>query len=157
MCSAFIPCACGRWICSRIDHAYARLQERDEGQHIHDILVTGVTTRKYGRVLPPIAGTVGIAKSSVPRGSVVQSRRVLEALAARRWDDMEFLVVCLDGLVVSEHRFLATMGGDDQRRRLGNDRTRDFGCRTAFWWEEYSCLASRPTERPFEDLFDRRL
>jgi hypothetical protein len=34
---------------------------------VRDILVTGVSTRKYRRVLPAMAGTVGIAKSSVSR------------------------------------------------------------------------------------------
>ena len=92
--------------------AYARLQERDLGQRIHDILVTGVSTRKYGRVLPAMAGTVGIAKSSVSREFVAQSRRVLEALAARRWDGMDFLAVYLDGIVVSEHHILAAVGVD---------------------------------------------
>jgi hypothetical protein len=59
-----------------------------------------------------MAGTVGIAKSSVSREFVAQSRRVLEALAARRWDGMDFLAVYLDGIVVSEHHILAAVGVD---------------------------------------------
>lgn len=98
--------------------AYARLlQHADLGSRIHDILVTGVSTRKYGRVLPAMAGTVGIAKSSVSREFVAQSRRVLEALAARRWDGMDFLAVYLDGIVVASHHILAAVGVDAEGKK----------------------------------------
>jgi len=93
--------------------AYERLREHpDLGRRIHDILVAGVSTRKYGRVLPAMAGTVGIAKSSVSRAFVAQSRKVLETLAARRWDGMDLLAIYLDGLVVSDHHILAAVGVD---------------------------------------------
>lgn len=98
--------------------AYARFrQQADLGSRIHDILVSGVSTRKYGRVLPAMAGTVGIAKSSVSRQFVAQSRRVLEALAARRWDDVDILVVYLDGIVVAKHHILAAVGVDRGGRK----------------------------------------
>ena len=42
---------------------------------VRDIMVTGVSTRKYARVLPKIAGTVGIAKSSVSGNSSKPARR----------------------------------------------------------------------------------
>lgn len=93
--------------------AYTRLQERPElGGRVHDILVAGVSTRKYGRVLPAMAGTVGIDKSSVSREFVAASRRVLEALAARRWDGVDLLAVYLDGIVVANHHILAAIGVD---------------------------------------------
>lgn len=92
--------------------AYARLAQGNLGSRIHDILVTGVSTRKYGRVLPAMAGTVGIAKSSVSREFVAQSRRLLESLAARRWDGRDFLAVYLDGIIVGRHHILAAVGVD---------------------------------------------
>jgi putative transposase len=93
--------------------AYAQLQNRAGlGQRIHDILVTGVSMRKYGRVLPTMAGTVGIAKSSVSREFIAQSRRVLEALAARRWEGKDILVIYLDGIIVASHHILAAVGVD---------------------------------------------
>lgn len=98
--------------------AYARFVEHaDLGSRIHDILVTGVSTRKYGRVLPAMAGTVGIAKSSVSREFVAQSRKVLEALAARRWDGVDILAVYLDGIVVANHHILAAVGVDAQGKK----------------------------------------
>ena len=82
------------------------------GDRIHDILVSGVSTRKYGRVLPTMANTVGISKSSVSREFVAQSRKMLEALAARRWDNRDFLVIYLDGIVVAQHHIVAAVGVD---------------------------------------------
>ena len=93
--------------------AYAQLREHpDLGRRIHDILVSGVSTRKYGRVLPAMANTVGISKSAVSREFVAQSRQMLEALAARRWDGKDFLVIYLDGIVVAQHHILAAVGVD---------------------------------------------
>jgi hypothetical protein len=98
--------------------AYAQLHSHvDLGGRIHDILVTGVSTRKYARVLPAMAATVGIAKSSVSRQFVAQSRRVLETLAARRWDDLDILAVYLDGIVVASHHILAAVGVDASGRK----------------------------------------
>lgn len=102
--------------------AYAQFhQHADLGRRVHDILVTGVSTRKYGRVLPEMAGTVGIAKSSVSREFVAQSRKVLETLAARRWDKLDILAVYLDGIIVGSHHILAAVGVDavGQKHLLG--------------------------------------
>ena len=66
---------------------------------VRDILVTGmkrvtrVSTRKYARVLPNLAGTVGIAKSSVARGLIKARAASLRALMNRRFDEVDFLVV----------------------------------------------------------------
>jgi transposase-like protein len=93
--------------------AYAQLREHPGlGTRIHDILVSGVSTRKYGRVLPAMADTVGISKSAVSREFVAQSRKMLEALAARRWDDKDFLAIYLDGIIVARHHILAAVGVD---------------------------------------------
>lgn len=93
--------------------AYDRFREQPNlGSRICDILVAGVSTRKYGRVLPAMAGTVGVSKSSVSREFVAQSRKVLEALAARRWDGMDMLAIYLDGIVVAKRHILAAIGVD---------------------------------------------
>ena len=54
------------------------------GQRMLAILMKGVSTRKYGEVLPAMADTVGIAKSSVGRRFVEASERCLGFFAYRR-------------------------------------------------------------------------
>ena len=80
---------------------YERLQAEPRlGERIRDILVRGVSTRKYAEVLPRMAGTVGIAKSSVSRRFIRASRDALEALMGRRFDELDILAVWIDGIVV---------------------------------------------------------
>jgi len=97
---------------------YERLQTEPRlACRVRDILVTGVSTRKYRRVLPAMAGTVGIAKSSVSRKFIQASTRALEELMGRRLEGMDILVVYLDGIVVAGHHILAAVGVDGQGKK----------------------------------------
>lgn len=92
---------------------YERLQAEPRlGERIRDILVRGVSTRKYREVLPRMAGTVGIAKSSVSRRFIRASQEALEALMGRRFDELDILAVWIDGIVVDSHHILAAVGVD---------------------------------------------
>jgi transposase-like protein len=92
---------------------YERLQAEPRlGERIRDILVGGVSTRQYAAVLPRMAGTVGIAKSSVSRRFIRASRDALEALMGRRFDELDILAVWIDGIAVDNHHILAAVGVD---------------------------------------------
>jgi transposase-like protein len=79
-----------------------------------DILLHGVSTRHYGQVLPEMAETVGVSKSSVSREAIEASEQVLQALAERRFDDRDILLIYLDGLRLGRHHVLAAVGVDSQ-------------------------------------------
>ena len=97
---------------------YARLQAQPRlAERVRDILVSGVSTRKYAKVLPEMAGTVGIAKSSVSRKFIQASTRALTALMSRRLEDSDILALYLDGIVVAGHHILAAVGVDGQGRK----------------------------------------
>lgn len=81
---------------------------------MRDILVAGVSTRKYARVLPQMAGTVGISKSSVSRKFVQAAARSLEALMSRRLEGLDILAVWIDGIAIEGHHVLAAVGVDAQ-------------------------------------------
>ena len=53
-------------------------------QWMLEILLAGVSTRKYARVIPEMAEAVGVSKSAVSRETIEASERVLEELMARR-------------------------------------------------------------------------
>lgn len=102
--------------------AYQRLREQPRlGSRIRDILVTGVSTRHYAKVLPEMAGTVGIKKSSVSRRFIKASQKALEELMQRRLEDLDLLAIYLDGIVVDRHHILAAVGvdGKGQKHLLG--------------------------------------
>ena len=79
-----------------------------------DILLHGVSTRHYRQVLPEMAQTVGVSKSSVSREAIQASEQVLQALAERRFDDRDILLIYLDGLRFGRHHVLAAVGVDSQ-------------------------------------------
>jgi transposase-like protein len=61
--------------------AYERLSgDARMGERVRDILVKGVSTRKYEAVLPEVAGTVGVSKSAVSRSFIQASAAQLAAL-----------------------------------------------------------------------------
>ncbi|MBE7420467.1 MAG: transposase [Ideonella sp.] len=79
---------------------------------MRDILVTGVSTRKYEKVLPEVAGTVGVSKSSVSRRMVEASAEQLRALNERSLKDLKLLAIYLDGIVVDAHHVVGAIGVD---------------------------------------------
>lgn len=79
-----------------------------------DILLRGVSTRQYQQVLPEMAQTVGVSKSSVSREAIAASEEVLKGLAERRFDDRDILLIYLDGLRFGSHHVLAAVGVDSQ-------------------------------------------
>ena len=93
--------------------AYARLCEEPRlGSRIRDILVSGVSTRKYAQVLPAMAGTVGIKKSSVSRQFIKASEKALEELMHKRLEGIDLLALYVDGMVIDRHHILAAVGVD---------------------------------------------
>ncbi len=75
-----------------------------------EILLRGVSTRQYKHVLPEMASTVGVSKSSVSAEALEASEEELQKLCERRWDNVELLVIYLDGIVFGDHHVLAAVG-----------------------------------------------
>ena len=87
------------------------------GDRVLEILMANVSTRNYERVIPEMAHTIGVSKSSVSRNFVEQSGRELKRLTERRFDDREFLVIYLDGVIFGEHHVLCAVGVDIEGER----------------------------------------
>jgi len=87
------------------------------GERILEILMRNVSTRGYQHVIPEMAETVGVSKSSVSRVFIEQSAKELERLCERRFDDSEFLIIYLDGLVFSEHHVICAVGVDIEGKK----------------------------------------
>ena len=77
-----------------------------------EILMAGVSTRKYGQVIGEMADTVGVSKSSVSRETIEASQRLLKELMERRLDAWDLLVIYLDGIQLGAHHVLAAIGVD---------------------------------------------
>jgi len=81
---------------------------------ILEILMKGISTRNYQEVLPEMAETVGVSKSSVSREFIQASERALRELCERRFDDKDILVVYIDGLQFGGIQVMAALGVDSQ-------------------------------------------
>ena len=82
------------------------------GQRMLTILMNGVSTRKYQEIIPEMAETVGVSKSQVSREFVVASAAELEHLCERRFDDVNILVIYLDGIQFGDCHVIAALGVD---------------------------------------------
>ena len=82
-----------------------------------EILMAGVSTRKYGHVIGEMADTVGVSKSSVSRETIEASERVLKELMERRPEEWDLLVIYLDGIQLGAHHVLAAVGVDTDGKK----------------------------------------
>lgn len=95
--------------------AYAALQDRAGMQErMLEILLNGVSTRKYQEIIPRLADRVGVAKSSVSRESIVASEAALKELLERPLAGKEILVIYIDGLHCGERCVIGAVGVDNQ-------------------------------------------
>jgi transposase-like protein len=93
--------------------AYDALRGNDRlADRMLEILMNGVSTRRYEDVLPEMAGQVGISKSSVSRETIEAGARVLESLAERRFDDLDILIVYVDGIQLGRYHVICAVGVD---------------------------------------------
>jgi len=94
--------------------AYERLRnDASIGARVRDIMVAGVSTRRYEQVLPKAAGTVGVSKSAVSRRFIEASAAQLAELNERSLARLAVLVIYIDGVVVDGHHIIAAVGVDE--------------------------------------------
>ena len=79
--------------------------------------MANVSTRNYARIIPEMADSVGVRKSSVSRNFVERSGRELKRLSERRFE-REFLVIYLDGVKFGEHHVLCAVGVDSEGEKV---------------------------------------
>jgi transposase-like protein len=77
-----------------------------------EILIAGVSTRRYQHVLPERAETVGVSKSEVSRETIEAGERLLKELAERDLSGLEILALWIDGLQLGPYRVIGAVGVD---------------------------------------------
>jgi transposase-like protein len=93
--------------------AYAAMQDQPRlSARMLDILMRGVSTRQYRSVIPEMADTVGVSKSSVSRQIIEASEAEVETLLGRRFDELKLVVIYIDGMVFGDHVMIGAVGVD---------------------------------------------
>lgn len=97
---------------------YERLKDDARlGSRMSEIVLAGVSTRRYGRVLPELADATGMSRSEVSRELIAASESALAALMERKFHDIDILAVWLDGIEIAGHHVLAAVGLDDEGKK----------------------------------------
>lgn len=95
--------------------AYETLQTNGRvTQRVLQILMRGVSTRNYHAVLPEMAESVGISKSSVSRELIDGCEERLRELCERRFDAVPLLVIYIDGVRFGAWHVIVAVGVDDK-------------------------------------------
>jgi putative transposase len=98
--------------------AYQAMQQNTAtGERMLEILLNGVSRRRSGKVIPQMADTVGVSRSTVSRETIEASEAALKKLLERRFDEVELLVLCIDGMHFGEQCVLAAVGVDGEGRK----------------------------------------
>jgi len=92
----------------------AMLANSHLGRRLLEILMHGVSTRNYRKVLPEMAQTVAISKSNVSREFVEASEQTLKELCERRFEGQDILIVYLDGIQFGQIHVIVALGVDTQ-------------------------------------------
>jgi transposase-like protein len=93
--------------------AYQALQENGSAaERMMGALLRGVSTRQYEEVLPQMADTVGVSRSSISRQAIEGSAEQLRQLRERRWDHTHILVIYIDGQRFGAHHVISAVGID---------------------------------------------
>src|SRR5260370_2345725 len=88
------------------------MQENGLSELVLDMLMRGITTRQYAEVLPEMASTCGVSKSNVSREAAEASEEALKELLERSFDDVDLLVIYIDGMMFGEHHVISAVGVD---------------------------------------------
>jgi len=93
--------------------AYEAMQDEGRlGTKVLSIVMRGVSTRNYQSILPDACESIGVSKSSVSRRFVEASEEECRKLVERRFDDLEILVIYIDGMVFADHSVIGAVGVD---------------------------------------------
>ena len=93
--------------------AYAAMHNQPRlGARMLDIVMRGVSTRQYKGVIPEMANTVGVSKSSVSRQIIEASEAEVDALLKRRFDDVKLIILYIDGMAFGDHVMIGAVGVD---------------------------------------------
>jgi len=92
--------------------AYEAMLENGMSVRMLDVLMRGISTRQYAEVLPEMASTCGVSKSNVSREAAEASAEALKELLERRFDEIDLLVIYIDGMQFGEHHIISAVGVD---------------------------------------------
>jgi putative transposase len=98
--------------------AYTAIRQNSSlADRMLQILIDGVSTRRYERVIPEMAETVGVSKSQISRETIEAGERLLKELAERDFSKLDILAVWIDGIQLGSYHVICAVGVDAEGRK----------------------------------------
>jgi transposase-like protein len=95
--------------------AYEALKTRSKmADRMLQILIDGVSTRRYQRVIQEMADSIGISRSAVSRANIEAGEKLLQELAQRSFEKHDILIIYIDGLCLGSFHVLGAIGVDSE-------------------------------------------
>jgi putative transposase len=95
----------------------AMRKDRRLADRMLEIVIAGVSTRRYQKVIPEMDQTVGVSKSQVSRETIEAGERLLEDLAGRDFSSLDLLAVWIDGIQLGSYHVICAAGVDDNGKK----------------------------------------
>jgi putative transposase len=95
----------------------AMRQDGGLAERMREIVMAGVSTRRYNQVIPEMAATVGVSKSQVSRETIEAGERLLADLARRDFSALDLLAVWIDGVPLGSYHVICAVGVDDHGKK----------------------------------------
>jgi transposase-like protein len=93
--------------------AYEAMKSDDRlGDQVLNVMMRGVSTRNYKEILPDACDCVGVSRSSISREFIEASEQAYKELLERRFDEVDLLILYIDGIVIGGHSVLVAIGVD---------------------------------------------
>lgn len=89
-------------------------------EHVIEQILLGVSTRGYAHSLDPMPDSTkvrGTSKSAASRHIVAETTKRMQDFTARKLDDVDLVVLMLDGIQVAEHAVIVALGVDAQANK----------------------------------------
>jgi len=92
----------------------AMLMNSRLGSRILEILMKGISTRKYKDILPEMAETAGVSKSQISREFIAASEKEFQQLCERRFDEKDIVAIYIDGIQFGDCHVIVALGVDSR-------------------------------------------
>lgn len=90
--------------------AYKAFRREHVMRRIGQIVINGVSTRRYQETICSAAEAAGVSKSAISRECIEEAKVKLKELVERPLNDLDILVVMIDGLIIAQHHVLIAIG-----------------------------------------------
>jgi len=101
-----------------IPESYRRFQEEDDRtRRVFANMLARVSCRKYGKAIETVQAGYGISKSVINRAMIRATKEQLAQLYERRLDDIEMVVLMVDGIEIGGTTFVTALAIDTKGKK----------------------------------------